>query len=125
LEYILENYWGYHLILDCHACDVPSIQSKENVYNWITGLVRAIDMEPIGEPHIEYTAAEFPDKAGFTAIQVIVTSSIVAHFVDSTGDVYIDVFSCKPFDNDVVIATIKNAFLPKSIRTNFLTRQAG
>jgi hypothetical protein len=30
-------------------------------------------MEPIGEPHIEYTAAEFPDKAGFTAIQVIVT----------------------------------------------------
>ena len=125
LENILGTYWGYHLILDCHACHVPSIQSKENVYNWITGLVRAIDMEPIGEPRIEYTAAEFPDKAGFTAIQVIVTSSIVAHFVDSTGDVYIDVFSCKSFDNDTVIATIKNAFLPKRIRTNYLTRQAG
>ena len=68
---MLGNYWGYHLILDCHACHVPSIQNKENVYNWITGLVRAIDMEPIGEPRIEYTAAEFPDKAGFTAIQVI------------------------------------------------------
>jgi S-adenosylmethionine/arginine decarboxylase-like enzyme len=125
LENILGAYWGYHLILDCHACHVPSIQSKENVYNWITGLVRAIDMEPIGEPRIEYTAAEFPDKAGFTAIQVIVTSSIVAHFVDSTGDVYIDVFSCKPFDNDVVEQTIQNAFLPKKIRTSFLTRQAG
>ena len=125
LENILGTYWGYHLILDCHACHVPSIQSKENVYNWITGLVRAIDMEPIGEPRIEYTAAEFPDKAGFTAIQVIVTSSIVAHFVDSTGDVYIDVFSCKSFDNDTVTATIKNAFLPKRIRTNYLTRQAG
>ena len=121
----MENYWGYHLILDCHACDVPSIQSKENVYNWITGLVRAIDMEPIGEPRIEYTAAEFPDKAGFTAIQVIVTSSIVAHFVDSMGDVYIDVFSCKPFDNDTVIQTIEQSFSPKRIRTNFLTRQAG
>ena len=121
----MENYWGYHLILDCHACHVPSIQSKENVYNWITGLVRAIDMEPIGEPRIEYTAAEFPDKAGFTAIQVIVTSSIVAHFVDSTGDVYIDVFSCKKFDSGVVEQTIQNAFLPKKIRTNFLTRQAG
>ena len=119
------QYWGYHLILDCHACHVPSIQSKENVYNWIKHLVRAIDMEPIGEPRIEYTAAEFPDKAGFTAIQVIVTSSIVAHFVDSTGDVYIDVFSCKPFDNDTVIASINQAFQPKKIRTNFLTRQAG
>ena len=121
----MANYWGYHLILDCSACDVPSIQSRENVYNWITGLVRAIDMEPIGEPRIEYTAAEFPDKAGFTAIQVIVTSSIVAHFVDSTGDVYIDVFSCKEFDNNVVVDTIKNAFSPKKIRINYLTRQAG
>ena len=119
------EFWGYHLILDCSACHVPSIQSRENVYNWITGLVRAIDMEPIGEPRIEYTAAEFSDKAGFTAIQVIVTSSIVAHFIDSTGDVYIDVFSCKPFDNDIVIQTIQNAFLPKNIRTNYLTRQAG
>jgi len=119
------QYWGYHLILDCHACHVPSIQSKENVYNWIKHLVKAIDMEPIGEPQIEYTAAEFPDKAGFTAIQVIVTSSIVAHFIDSTGDVYIDVFSCKPFDSDTVIASINQAFQPKKIRTNFLTRQAG
>ena len=118
------EFWGYHLILDCAACHVPSIQSRENVYNWITGLVRAIDMEPIGEPRIEYTAAEFSDKAGFTAIQVIVTSSIVAHFIDSTGDVYIDVFSCKEFDNSIVIATIQNAFLPKRIRTNYLTRQA-
>ena len=119
------EFWGYHLILDCHACDVPSIKSYDNVYNWITDLVKAIDMEPIGEPRIEYTAAEFPDKAGFTAIQVIVTSSIVAHFIDSTGDVYIDVFSCKPFDNDTVIKSIEGSFQPKKIRTNYLTRQAG
>jgi S-adenosylmethionine decarboxylase len=119
------EFWGYHLILDCHACNVDSIKSYDNVYNWITGLVKAIDMEPIGEPRIEYTAAEFPDKAGFTAIQVIVTSSIVAHFIDSTGDVYIDVFSCKPFDNTDVIKTINDSFSPKKIRANYLTRQAG
>ena len=119
------EFWGYHLILDCHACDVPSIQSYDNVHKWITDLVKAIDMEPIGEPRIEYTAAEFPDKAGFTAIQVIVTSSIVAHFIDSTGDVYIDVFSCKPFDNDIVLKSIQDSFSPKKIRPNYLTRQAG
>jgi len=119
------EFWGYHLILDCHACDVSSIQSYDNVYKWITDLVKAIDMEPIGEPRIEYTAAEFPDKAGFTAIQVIVTSSIVAHFIDSTGDVYIDVFSCKPFDNDIVLKSIQDSFSPKKIRPNYLTRQAG
>ena len=118
------NFWGYHLILDCHACDVPSIQSRDNVYNFIKNLVRDIDMEPIGEPYIEYTAAEFPDKAGFTAVQIIVTSSIVAHFIDSTGDLYLDVFSCKEFDNDIVIGSVKAAFMPERIRTNYLTRQA-
>jgi S-adenosylmethionine/arginine decarboxylase-like enzyme len=81
-------------------------------------------MEPIGEPRIEYTAAEFPDKAGFTAIQVIVTSSIVAHFVDSTGDVYIDVFSCKEFEAEIVIATTKEFFGPTGIKLNFVERQA-
>jgi len=118
------NFWGYHLILDCHACDVPSIQSRDNVYNFIKNLVKDIDMEPIGEPYIEYTAAEFPDKAGFTAVQIIVTSSIVAHFIDSTGDLYLDVFSCKEFDNDIVIGSVKAAFMPERIRTNYLTRQA-
>ena len=118
------NFWGYHLILDCHACDVPSIQSRDNVYSFIKNLVRDIDMEPIGEPYIEYTAAEFPDKAGFTAVQIIVTSSIVAHFIDSTGDLYLDVFSCKEFDNDIVISSVKDAFMPQRIRTNYLTRQA-
>ena len=119
------NFWGYHLILDCHACDVPSIQSRDNVYNFIKNLVRDIDMEPIGEPYIKYTAAEFSDKAGFTAVQIIVTSSIVAHFIDSTGDLYLDVFSCKEFDNDTVIKSIQDTFAPKRIRTNYLTRQAG
>jgi S-adenosylmethionine decarboxylase len=101
------------------------MQSRENVYNWIKHLVRVIDMEPIGEPYIEYTAAEFPDKAGFTAVQIIVTSSIVAHFIDGTGHIYIDVFSCKEFDNDIVIKCVEDAFVAKKIRTSFLTRQAG
>ena len=118
-------YWGYHLILDCGGCDPVKMADYKNVDTWIRKLVKDIDMQPIGEPRIEYTAAEFPDKAGFTAVQIIVTSSIVAHFIDSTGDVYIDVFSCKPFDNATVIKSIEEAFQPKKIRPNYLTRQAG
>ena len=118
------NFWGYHLMLDCSGCHVPSMQSRDNVYNFLKHLVRVIDMEPIGEPYIEYTAAEFPDKAGFTAVQIIVTSSIVAHFIDNTGHLYLDVFSCKEFDNDIVVNSVKDAFLAERIRTNFLTRQA-
>lgn len=118
------KYWGYHLILDCGQCDPAKMSDYNNVNSWIRKLVRDIDMQPIGEPRIEYTAAEFPDKAGFTVVQVIVTSSIVAHFVDNLGQIYLDVFSCKEFSQEVVEQSIKEHFKSTSIRKYFLTRQA-
>lgn len=118
------SYWGYHLILDVGGCDSARMSDKDNVYKWITSLVKDIDMTPIGEPSIEYTAADDIGKAGFTAIQVIVTSSIVAHFIDATGQIYIDVFSCKKFDVDTVKQSIRNYFNAEKMREFFLTRQA-
>jgi S-adenosylmethionine/arginine decarboxylase-like enzyme len=118
------EYWGYHLIIDCGGCDAKLMADYDNVDTWIRNLVKDIDMQPIGEPRIEYTAAEFPDKAGFTVVQVIVTSSIVAHFVDGLGQIYLDVFSCKPFDPAVVEASVQQHFGAKKLRKYFLTRQA-
>ena len=119
------SFWGYHVTLDCHNANRMLIKERDNVDRFIRDLVKRIDMEPIGEPWIEYTAAEFEDKAGFTAVQIIVTSSIVAHFIDSTGDIYLDVFSCKDFAIETVKQTTQEYFEPESIRINFLTRHAG
>lgn len=118
------EYWGYHLILDCGGCDFVKMSDYKNVETWIKNLVKDIDMQPIGGPRIEYTAAEFPDKAGFTVVQVIVTSSIVAHFVDNLGQIYLDVFSCKQFDPAVVEKSMQEHFGAKKLRKFYLTRQA-
>ena len=118
------DYWGFHQIIDCGGCDVEKMKDYDNVDRWIRQLVKDIDMQPIGEPRIEYTAAEFPDKAGFTVVQVIVTSSIVAHFVDGLGQIYLDVFSCKTFDPKVVEQSMKSSFGATKLRTYYLTRQA-
>lgn len=118
------DYWGYHLIVDCGGCDPTKMADYANVDTWIRKLVKDIDMQPIGEPRIEYTAAEFPDKAGFTVVQVIVTSSIVAHFVDGLGQIYLDVFSCKKFEAEVVEASVREHFGAGKLRKYYLTRQA-
>ena len=118
-------YWGYHLTLDCHDCTREAIKDPRTVQDFIDALLHRIDMKPIGSTHIEYTAAEFPDKAGLTAVQIIVTSTIVAHFIDSTGDLYLDVFSCKQFDVETVAETVDEFFKPTKVRVNYLTRQAG
>jgi S-adenosylmethionine/arginine decarboxylase-like enzyme len=118
------SYWGYHLILDCSNCDPLLMQQHETVYEWVRTLVKDIDMQPIGEPHIEYTAADSIDKAGFTVVQLIVTSSIVAHFVDNLGHIYLDVFSCKKFDPEIVKKSVKHSFGCSTYREHFLARQA-
>jgi S-adenosylmethionine/arginine decarboxylase-like enzyme len=120
----MNEYWGYHLILDVSGCDKTLMSNKQNVYNWITNLVKDIQMQPVGEPDISYTAAHDINKAGFTAIQIIVTSSIVAHFIDSTGQIYVDVFSCKLFDQNIVKQSLINYFSAKKMRETYLTRQA-
>lgn len=119
------SFWGYHVMLDCWNSSRAPMQDRDTVDKFIRDLVKRIDMEPIGEPWIEYTAGHDAGKAGFTATQIIVTSSIVAHFVDSTGSIYLDVFSCKTFDVATVEAIVREYFAPERIRVNFITRHAG
>jgi S-adenosylmethionine/arginine decarboxylase-like enzyme len=53
---------------------------------------------------------------------MITTSNITAHFVNKTGNAYIDVFSCKQFENSIVIKTVEEFFSPKSIKKLYIER---
>lgn len=118
------KYWGYHGIFDCYKGDISKITSPENIKNFIVDLVKTIDMVAYGEPIIEHFATHDPEKAGYSLVQLIETSSITGHFVDKTGEFYIDVFSCKPYDIQLVRNCIQEYFDPESISAITLTRQA-
>jgi S-adenosylmethionine decarboxylase len=79
-------------------------------------------MVAYGEPQIVDFGSG--NKAGYTLVQLIETSNICAHFVNENDTMYLDVFSCKPFDDKVVIALVKEYFGATSIRPSYLTRQA-
>ena len=122
----MSNYWGYHLVLDCAGCDHAAITSYDNIYNFAKQLVNDIDMVAYGEPQIVNFGSG--NKAGYTLVQLIETSNICVHFVPDDGDgetaMYLDVFSCKPYDVDIVANIVDKYFKPKSIRKTYLTRQA-
>lgn len=119
----MENkYWGYHLILDCAGCDHNTITSYDTIYNFSKQLVNDIDMIAYGEPQIVNFGSG--DKAGYTLVQLIETSNICAHFCDETLTMYLDVFSCKQYNNDVVVGLVAKYFGATSIRKSYLTRQA-
>jgi S-adenosylmethionine/arginine decarboxylase-like enzyme len=118
------SYWGYHLLLDCSGCDKDAIINPEVLRDWVNTLVDRIEMVPYGEPQIIHFGHNEYHLAGWTVIQLIETSNIIAHFNDNTCEGYIDIFSCKEYDEDDAINTIVEFFNPKKIRKTFLTRQA-
>lgn len=120
------EYWGYHTIIDASGCDAEAIQSYDTIYNFTKQLVNDIDMVAYGEPQIVNFGSG--NKAGYTLVQLIETSNICAHFVPDDGKggtaMYLDVFSCKPYDPQVVADIAKQYFKFTKFNTAFVERQA-
>jgi S-adenosylmethionine/arginine decarboxylase-like enzyme len=119
---MLMSNWGYHLMLDCAGCSHAAITSDKVIYDFTKKLVKDIDMVAYGEPQIVKFGSG--NKAGYTLVQLIETSNICAHFVDENDTMYLDVFSCKPYDEQVVEDLVVAYFGATKIRKNFVTRQA-
>lgn len=116
------SYWGYHLMLDCSNCNEYAIRDYDTIYNFTKQLVKDIDMVAYGEPQIVKFGSG--NKAGYTLVQLIETSNICAHFVDEDNTMYLDVFSCKQFDPNIVEKLVRQYFDAFYIRRSYLTRQA-
>jgi S-adenosylmethionine/arginine decarboxylase-like enzyme len=114
--------WGYHLALDVGKCKGASIRCHTNIYYFAKKLVREIDMKAYGEPQIVRFGVD--DKMGYTLVQLIETSNITAHFSEETNAAYIDVFSCKPYDPEIVKQVVNKCFAPETIKAHYFERLA-
>ena len=110
-----------HLVLDCYNADRELITSSTNIAAFAKALVKKINMKAYGEPQVIHFGEG--DKQGYTLVQLIETSNIVAHFCDDSGNFYLDVFSCKPYENALVVETVKQFFAPERMVERYLERE--
>ena len=118
----VKRSWGYHLIVNAAGCDPEAIRSKEVIKAFSEELVKKIDMVAYGKPNIVRFGTSV--QKGYTLVQLIETSCISAHFSEDTNEVYLDVFSCKTFQQKDALAVFTKYFSPKKMGTEFLKRQA-
>ena len=107
--------YGKELMLDLHNCD-PDTFTRASIKIFLIGVCEKIDMVR-GPLHFwDYDDMEEekedapPHLKGTSAIQFIMTSNIVIHTLDDLKAVYLNVFSCKDFVPDDVIALAKEWF---------------
>ena len=120
----MKKFWGYHLMIDCSKCIKNNVKDIEYIKNFIKDLLKVCKMKKLGDIKIENLQSGDKALYGYSVVQLIHTSSITCHFMDISGDAYIDIFSCKEFDCDKVIDVINNYFSPKKMNKHFLIRDA-
>lgn len=97
--------YGVELILDLHECDGRRF-TRRSIEEFCARLCKLIDMEQcdlhfwddVGVPEEERQTS--PKTKGTSAVQFILTSTIVIHTLDLMKTVYVNIFSCEEFDTD-------------------------
>ena len=101
----MEKY-GVELILDLHRCDTSTF-TRESIEGYFERLCELIDMkrealhfwDDIGVAEDQRQTS--PHTQGTSAVQFILTSSIIIHTLDQLSAVYVNMFSCKEFDPEL------------------------
>ena len=101
--------WGIEAQIDLHNCNANSIRDAELIKQFVVELCERIGMKRFGEC-IVVNFGEDERVAGFSMTQLIETSLISGHFANLTNAVYLNIFSCKYFDPNIVADFAKEFF---------------
>jgi len=113
--------WGLLSCIDLYDCDPKTIRDSERIKRFVIELCDLIQMKRFGETQVVHFG-EDDRVAGYSMTQLIETSLISAHFANRTNATYLDVFSCKHYDPQVVAEFAKASFKAKRYNLNVIER---
>jgi S-adenosylmethionine/arginine decarboxylase-like enzyme len=117
--------WGWITLIDAAYCDEQAINDKQVFQSFIDELLERIEMVKIGDLSIIWCETNDPNKVGYSIYQLLQDSNVSAHFCPSDRNAaYMDVFSCKKYDEDLVKKIFVKYFKPKTIKYQTVNRLA-
>ncbi len=118
----MEKTFGYELIMNLERCDKEVITSREKLKIYVDELCRLIKMEKYGKAMLPYFGEFSEHTKGYSLAQFIETSSITGHFSELWHKAYINIFSCKWFDEKIAQKFTKDFFKARAMQSRFMVR---
>ena len=115
-------YWGLSSSIDLYGCDLALMQNADAIRDFVGQLCERIKMRRYGETQVVYFGDD-PRVTGFSMTQLIETSLISAHFADASCAIYLDVFSCAPYDPEEVVRFASDFFKAKRHHLHVVARE--
>jgi len=116
-----QTVWGIATSIDIYDCNPKTIRDAQKIKEFVVRLCDLIEMKRYGETQVVHFGEE-ERVAGYSMVQLIETSLISAHFANLTNTVYLDVFSCKPYDLNIVEEFSREFFGGKKCTVNMKYR---
>ncbi|QDU87503.1 S-adenosylmethionine decarboxylase proenzyme [Pirellulimonas nuda] len=120
IEHQGEPHYGKHLIATALGCN-DSLLSIERLYEFLVQMADDIDMVRFGPPIVARFGTGI--GVGVSGVQLIETSAIMFHTNDAHRDMYLDVFSCKDYEEETVRSVLESYFSPQSVTCEVLYRK--
>jgi S-adenosylmethionine/arginine decarboxylase-like enzyme len=108
---------GQLTIINLRECDKNLVSNRNVLRNFCLELCNVIKMKAYKTPIIKKFGKG--KLLGYSAVQLIETSSIVVHLDEFENKAFIDIFSCKKFDSKKALGFSKKFF--KSNKYSFKT----
>src|SRR5215475_10798126 len=116
------DYWGISSSIDLYECDLALMQDADAIREFVKILCDRIKMRRYGETQV-VRFGDDPRVTGFSMTQLIETSLISAHFADNSCAIYLDVFSCAPYEPEEAAAFAKEFFKAGYYHLKSVTRE--
>jgi S-adenosylmethionine/arginine decarboxylase-like enzyme len=117
----LESCWGVSACIDLYDCDLGLMQDAAEIKRFVRELCELIKMRRFGDTQV-VRFGDDPRVTGFSMTQLIETSLISAHFADNSQAIYLDVFSCAPYNPDEAAAFAARFFKAQRSKVRIIPR---
>lgn len=118
----LATHWGVSSCIDLYECDLSLMQNPDCIREFVIRLCDLIKMKRYGETQVVFFG-EDPRVTGFSMTQLIETSLISAHFADASQAIYLDVFSCAPYNSEEAAQFAADFFKAKTHNLHVVQRK--
>lgn len=97
--------YGPHLMAEGQLSGAASLQDiKDTIIHYLEEIPAQIDMHPLTE--VFHTESD----TWISALRVIAESHISLHYHIPSQSLFVDIFSCKPFDKEKAVILLKKSF---------------
>jgi len=111
-----------HVTLDLYNCNPQTLVDRSYLEATFTALPALVEMEQVSPTTIFDITTSIPDDDGMSGFIVIATSHLAFHAWPFFGMMNFDIFSCEPYDADVVKKFLQEKFSPQKIEENRVER---